>query len=119
LANRDSRSSVLDFLLACASAASTGIEFVVAYDYARVKASIRKVLPEAACQRCLRALLNERARLDLAEARAEFAAWIGTWQNKYLRLSRLGLGKQRARRSLSTACRASTSTSRAPTCWSG
>ena len=95
-----------------------GVEFVVADDHAGLKASIREVLPEAACQRCYVHFLRNALdyvprkvdddclqelrwlgacprvglwpdpwdRRDLAEARADLAAWIGKWQSKYSRL---------------------------------
>jgi putative transposase len=115
---RESRSSWRDFLLRLRERGLAGVEFVVADDHAGLKAAIREVLPEAACQRCyvhfLRNALDyvprkvdddclqelrwlgacPRAglrpdpwdRRDLAEARADLAAWIGKWQAKYPRL---------------------------------
>ncbi len=86
--------------------ACTGVEFVVADDHAGLKAAIREVLPEAAWQRCYVHFLRNALdyvprkvdddclqelrwiydRRDLAEARADLAAWIGKWQSKYPRL---------------------------------
>src|SRR5512132_4403005 len=52
LANRESRSSWRDFLMGLRERGLASVEFVVADDHARLKASIREVLPEAAYQRC-------------------------------------------------------------------
>ena len=106
LANRESRSSWRDFLLGLRERGLTGVEFVVADDHAGLKAAIREVLSEAAYQRCYVHFLRNALdyvprkvdddclqelrwlydRRDLAEARADLAAWIGKWQVKYPRL---------------------------------
>jgi putative transposase len=106
LANRESRSSWRDFLLGLRERGLTGVEFVVADDHAGLKAAIREVLSEAAYQRCYVHFLRNALdyvprkvdddclqelrwlydRRDLAEARADLAAWIGKWQAKYPRL---------------------------------
>jgi transposase-like protein len=106
LANRESRSSWRDFLLGLRERGLTGVEFVVADDHAGLKAAIHEVLPEAAYQRCYVHFLRNALdyvprkvdddclqelrwlydRRDLAEARADLAAWIGKWQAKYPRL---------------------------------
>lgn len=106
LANRESRSSWRDFLLGLRERGLTGVEFVVADDHAGLKAAIREVLPEAACQRCYVHFLRNALdyvprkvdddclqelrwiydRRNLAEARADLAAWIGKWQAKYAKL---------------------------------
>ena len=106
LANRESRSSWRDFLLGLRERGLAGVEFVVADDHAGLKAAIREVLPEAAYQRCYVHFLRNALdyvprkvdddclqelrwiydRRDLAEARADLAAWIGKWQGKYPRL---------------------------------
>jgi putative transposase len=106
LANRESRSSWRDFLMGLRKRGLAGVEFVVADDHAGLKASIREVLPEAAYQRCYVHFLRNALdyvprkvdddclqelrwiydRRDLAEARADLAAWIGKWQAKYARL---------------------------------
>ena len=52
LANRESRSSWRDFLLALKARGLVGVEFVVSDDHPGLKAAIREVLPEAAWQRC-------------------------------------------------------------------
>jgi putative transposase len=106
LANRESRSSWRDFLLGLRERGLHGVEFVVADDHAGLKAAIREVLPEAVYQRCYVHFLRNALdyvprkvdddclqelrwlydRRDLAEARADLAAWIGKWQAKYSRL---------------------------------
>ena len=52
LANRESRSSWRDFLLALKSRGLAGVELVVSDDHPGLKQAIREVLPEAAWQRC-------------------------------------------------------------------
>ena len=52
LANRESRSSWRDFLLGLKERGLHGVEFVVADDHAGLRAAMREVLAEAACQRC-------------------------------------------------------------------
>src|SRR5262245_30412213 len=52
LANRESRSSWRDFLLALKARGLHGVEFVVADDHAGLRAALREVLAEAAYQRC-------------------------------------------------------------------
>src|SRR5246127_3907379 len=52
LANRESRSSWRDFLLALRQRGLHGVEFVVSDDHPGLKAAIREVLAEAAWQRC-------------------------------------------------------------------
>src|SRR5574339_148407 len=106
LANRESRSSWRDFLSGLKARGLAGVEFVVSDNHEGLKAAIREVLPEAAWQRCyvhflrnaldyvprrvdddcLQELRSIYDRRDLAEARADLAAWIGKWQAKYPRL---------------------------------
>src|SRR5690349_24403483 len=52
LANRESRSSWKEFLLALKQRGLSGVEFVVADDHAGLRAALRETLPEAAYQRC-------------------------------------------------------------------
>src|SRR6201997_2272643 len=52
LANRESRSSWRDFLLALRARGLSGVEFVVADDHAGLRAALREVMAEAAYQRC-------------------------------------------------------------------
>jgi putative transposase len=107
LANRESRSSWKDFLLALRERGLHGIEFVVADDHAGLRAAIREVIPEAAFQRCyvhfLRNALDHLPRKadddclqelrwiydrrELAEARADLAAWLKKWGLCYERLT--------------------------------
>ncbi len=52
LANRESRSSWKDFLLALKRRGLSGVEYAVFGDHPGLKAALREVLPEAAWQRC-------------------------------------------------------------------
>jgi putative transposase len=106
LANRESRSSWKDFLVALKGRGLHGVEFVVSDDHAGLTAAIREVLPEAAWQRCYVHFLRNALdyvprrvkddclqelrwmydRRDLGEVRRDLAAWLGKWQAKYARL---------------------------------
>ncbi len=106
MANRESRSSWKDFLLALRSRGLHGIELVVADDHAGLRAAIREVLTEAAFQRCyvhfLRNALDHLPRKadddclqelrwlydrrSVEEARRDLAAWIAKWGSRYPRL---------------------------------
>ena len=106
MANRESRSSWKDFLLALRRRGLNGVELVVADDHAGLRAAIREVLPEAAFQRCyvhfLRNALDHLPRKadddclqelrwlydrrSVEEARRDLAAWIAKWGNRYPRL---------------------------------
>jgi putative transposase len=106
LANRESRSSWKDFLLALKGRGLHGVEFVVSDDHPGLRAAIREVLPEAAWQRCYVHFLRNALdyvprrvkddclqelrwmydRRDLAEVRRDLAAWLGKWQARYARL---------------------------------
>ena len=106
LANRESRSSWKDFLLALEGRGLHGVEFVVSDDHSGLKAAIREVLPQAAWQRCYVHFLRNALdyvprrvkddclqelrwmydRRDLAEVRRDLAAWLGKWQAKYAKL---------------------------------
>ena len=131
LANRESRSSWRDFLLALRARGLNGVEFVVADDHAGLRAALREVLAEAAYQRCYVHFLRNALdyvprrvdddclqelrwlydRRDLTEARRDLAAWLAKWS---------ATKKTSTRRSPFTGCRASTiSISNPPTCWSG
>jgi putative transposase len=107
LANRESRSSWKDFLLGLRERGLHGLEFVVADDHAGLRAAIREVLSEAAFQRCyvhfLRNALDHLPRKaddaclqelrwiydrrELAEARADLAAWLKKWSPRYEKLT--------------------------------
>ena len=106
LANRESRSSWRDFLLAIKERGLFGVEFVVSDDHEGLKQAIREVLPGAAWQRCyvhfLRNALDHLPRKladdclqelrwiydrrDLAEVRRDIAAWLAKWQAKHSKL---------------------------------
>ena len=106
LANRESRSSWRDFLLALKQRGLHGVEFVVSDDHPGLKAAIREVLAEAAWQRCYVHFLRNALdyvprkvdddclmelrwfydRRDLAEVRRDLAAWLTKWQDKYPKL---------------------------------
>jgi transposase-like protein len=107
MANRESRSSWKDFLIQMKTRGLHGVEFIVADDHAGLRAAIREVLPEAAYQRCyvhfLRNALDHLPRKhaddclqelrwlydrrDLAEAKADLAAWLSKWSGRYARLT--------------------------------
>ena len=107
LANRESRSSWKDFLLGLKERGLHGVEFVVADDHAGLRAALREVLPEAFVQRCyvhfLRNALDHLPRKadddclqelrwiydrrELAEAKADLAAWLRKWSPRYDRLT--------------------------------
>lgn len=107
LANRESRSSWRDFLLALKRRGLFGVEFVVSDNHEGLKAAIREALPEAAWQRCYVHFLRNALdyvprkvdddclmelrwfydRRDLAEVRRDLAAWLAKWQTKYSRLT--------------------------------
>ncbi|HZS84700.1 MAG TPA: IS256 family transposase [Stellaceae bacterium] len=106
LANRESRSSWRDFLLALKKRGLDGVEFVVSDDHPGLKAAIREVLPEAVWQRCYVHFLRNALdyvprkvdddclqelrwiydRRDLAEVRRDIAQWLAKWQGKYPKL---------------------------------
>src|ERR687884_1985514 len=103
LANRESRSSWKDFLLGLRERGLSGVEFVVADDHAGLRAAPREVLPDAFVQRCyvhfLRNALDHLPRKadddclqelrwiydrrELAEAKADLAAWLRKWSPRY------------------------------------
>jgi putative transposase len=106
LANRESRSSWKEFLLALRERGLSGVEFVVSDEHAGLKKAIVEVLPEAAWQRCyvhflrnaldyvprrvdddcLRELRWLYDRRDLAEAKRDLATWLAKWQSTYPKL---------------------------------
>jgi putative transposase len=107
MANRESRSAWKDFLLSLKARGLRGVEFVVSDDHPGLVKAIAEVIPEAAWQRCyvhfLRNALDHLPRKhaddclqelrwlydrrDLAEAKADLAAWLGKWSGKYARLT--------------------------------
>jgi putative transposase len=107
MADRESRSSWKDFLVALKARGLHGVELVIADDHAGLRAAIREVLSEAAYQRCyvhfLRNALDHLPRKadddclmelrwfydrrDLHEARADLAQWLVKWTPRYPRLT--------------------------------
>src|SRR5690349_11950847 len=107
LANRESRSSWKEFLLALKQRGLAGVEFVVADDHAGLPAALRETLSETAYQRCYVHFLRNALdyvprkvdddclqelrwlydRRDLAEARRDLAAWLAKWSGKYSKLT--------------------------------
>ncbi|RUV77959.1 IS256 family transposase [Mesorhizobium sp. M1A.F.Ca.IN.020.30.1.1] len=107
MANRESRSAWKDFLVALKARGLKGVELVVSDDHAGLVAAIGEVIPEAAWQRCyvhfLRNALDHLPRKhgddclqelrwlydrrDLAEAKADLAAWLSKWSGRYPRLT--------------------------------
>ena len=99
LANRESRSSWRDFLLALKQRGLHGVEFVVSDDHPGLKAAIREVLTEAVWQRCYvhflrnaldyvpRKVDDDRLmelrwfydRREIAEVRRDLAAWLAKY----------------------------------------
>jgi len=107
MAGRESRSAWKDFLVKLKGRGLKGVELVVSDDHAGLVAAIGEVIPEAAWQRCyvhfLRNALDHLPRKadddclqelrwiydrrDLAEARADLAAWLAKWSSRYPRLT--------------------------------
>jgi len=106
LANRESTSSWREFLLRLKERGLQGVELVISDDHPGLKQAISELLLTAAWQRCyvhfLRNALDHLPRKadddcllelrwlydrrDLAEARADLAAWLQKWGNKYPKL---------------------------------
>ena len=106
MANRESRTSWKDFLLALRERGLHGVELVVADDHAGLRGAIREVLTEATFQRCyvhfLRNALDHLPRKadddclqelrwlydrrSAEEARRDLAAWIAKWSGRYPKL---------------------------------
>lgn len=107
MAGRESRSAWKDFLVRLKARGLKGVELVVSDDHSGLVAAIGEVIPEAAWQRCyvhfLRNALDHLPRKadddclqelrwiydrrDLAEARADLAAWLAKWSSRYPRLT--------------------------------
>ncbi len=103
----ESHSSWRDFLGGLKRRGLRGVEFVVSDDHAGLVKAIGEVVPEAAWQRCdvhvLRNALDHLPRKhaddglqelrwlydrrDLAEAKADLAAWLTKWSGRYPRLT--------------------------------
>ena len=106
LANRESRTSWRDFLLALKERGLVGVEFVVSDDHEGLRQAIREILPVAAWQRCyvhfLRNALDHLPRKlvddclqelrwiydrrELVEVRRDIAQWLAKWQAKHSKL---------------------------------
>lgn len=106
VANRESRTTWRDLLLQLKERGLRGVEFVVSDDHEGLKQAIIELLPEATWQRCYVHFLRNALdylprkadddcrtelrwiydRRDLAEARADLAAWLSKWQSKYPKL---------------------------------
>jgi putative transposase len=106
LANRESRTSWREFLVALKERGLFGVEFVVSDDHEGLRRAIREVLPGADWQRCyvhfLRNALDHLPRKladdclqelrwiydrrELAEARRDIAAWLAKWHPKHAKL---------------------------------
>lgn len=106
LANRESRTTWRELLLQLKERGLRGVEFVVSDDHEGLKQAIIELLPEATWQRCYVHFLRNALdylprkadddcrtelrwiydRRDLAEARADLAAWLSKWQSKYPKL---------------------------------
>ena len=106
LANRESRTSWRDFLLALKERGLFGVEFVVSDDHEGLRQAICEILPGAAWQRCyvhfLRNALDHLPRKladdclqelrwiydrrELVEVRRDIASWLAKWQAKHSKL---------------------------------
>ena len=106
LANRESRTSWRDFLLALKERGLFSVEFVVSDDHEGLRQAIREILPGAAWQRCyvhfLRNTLDHLPRKladdclqelrwiydrrELVEVRRDIASWLAKWQAKHSKL---------------------------------
>ncbi|MFI0845915.1 IS256 family transposase [Mesorhizobium sp. IMUNJ 23232] len=107
MANRESRSAWRDFLVGLKARGLKGVELVVSDDHAGLVKAIGEVVPEAAWQRCYVHFLRNALdylprkhgddclselrwlyeRRDLAEVRADLAAWLAKWSARYPRLT--------------------------------
>ncbi len=107
MANRESRSSWKDFLIALKGRGLKGVEFVVSDDHPGLTKAIAEVIPEAAWQRCYVHFLRNALdylprkhaddclqelrwlydRRDLREAKADLAQWLAKWSPRYPRLT--------------------------------
>jgi putative transposase len=107
MANRESRSSWKDFLIALKGRGLKGVEFVVSDDHPGLTKAIAEVIPEAAWQRCYVHFLRNALdylprkhaddclqelrwlydRRDLHEAKADLAQWLAKWSTRYPRLT--------------------------------
>ena len=106
MANRESRSSWKEFLVALKARGLRGVELVISDDHEGLKRAIRETLSEAAWQRCYVHFLRNALdylprkadddclmelrwlydRRSIEEARADLAAWLKKWQSRYPKL---------------------------------
>lgn len=106
LANRESRTSWKSFLSGLIERGLHGVELVVSDNHEGLKQAIMEVLPEAYWQRCYVHFLRNAGdhlprkadddcitelrwlyeRRDIKEARADLAAWLSKWGDKYKKL---------------------------------
>lgn len=106
LANRESQTSWRKFLTGLVDRGLHGVELVVSDNHAGLKKAIMEVLPQAYWQRCYVHFLRNAGdhlprkadddcltelrwlyeRRDIKEARADLAAWLSKWGDKYERL---------------------------------
>lgn len=107
LANRESRNSWKDFIVALKKRGLRGVELAITDSHEGLKAAIEEVLPEAAWQRCYVHFLRNAldylprrgdddcltelrwlyGRRSLEEAQRDLSAWIQRWQERYPRLT--------------------------------
>lgn len=104
MANRESRSAWRDVLVGLKARGLRGVELVVSYDHAGLVAANGEVIPEAGWQRCYVHFLRNHLprkhgddclqelrwlydRRDLAEAKADLAAWLAKWSGRCPRLT--------------------------------
>jgi putative transposase len=107
LANRESRNSWKDFIVALKMRGLRGVELAITDSHEGLKAALEEVLPEAAWQRCYVHFLRNALdylprkgdddcltelrwlydRRSLEEAQRDLSAWIERWQDRYARLT--------------------------------
>jgi putative transposase len=106
LANRESRSSWRDFLMALRHRGLHGVELAITDDHAGLRKALQEVFPQAAWQRCYVHFLRNALdylprkadddcltelrwlydRRNLDEARRDLGAWLCKWQDRYGKL---------------------------------
>jgi transposase-like protein len=107
LANRESRNSWKNFLVALKKRGLRGVELAITDSHEGLRAALEEVLPEAAWQRCYVHFLRNALdylprrgdddcltelrwlydRRSLEEAQRDLCAWIQRWQERYPRLT--------------------------------
>ena len=106
LANRESKSSWKEFLLALKRRGLSGVSLIISDDHSGLKRAIAEVFPQSNWQRCYVHFLRNALdyvprkvdenclmelrwiyqRKDLQEARSDLKAWLQKWTKKYPRL---------------------------------